>query len=371
MLKLRNILAGLPSATLGLGLAVCVASGEARAHTDLTLVNFGGQAGYAMMQSGVRPWMSKTGKHVEMLNYNGGLAEVRSQVEQDNVSWDVVDMEYSDMIQACEAGLLEKIDHSMLLPGSDGKAVNDDFVGDSLHECGVGNVIWATVYAYNNDKYSGAKPSTIADFFDTGKFPGKRGLRKDPRGALEWALMADGVAYSDVYKALGTDAGIERAFAKLNEIKPDLVWWTGGQEPVALLKKNKVAMTAAWNGRLETPVIKDKTVTIVWEGQLWEIEFYAIPKGSRALENALDYLTFVTSTEGLANQAKHIAYGPVRRSSHALVSDDRKPHLPTSHMDEGLRYDSRWWADNLRPIKKRFDAWTEQGSSDTDRAVRF
>ena len=369
MLKLPKLLTVLPAAALGL--TVSIATVSAYAHTDLTLVNFGGQAGYAMMQSGVRPWMSNTGKHVEMVNYGGGIAEIRSQVQQDNVTWDVVDMEYSDLIQACEAGLLEKIDHSTLSAGSDGKGVKDDFVGDSLHECGVGNIIWATVYAYNNAKYPGKKPSTIADFFDTGKFPGKRGLRRDPRGALEWALMADGVPYGDVYKILGTDAGIERAFAKLNDIKSDLVWWTGGQEPVALLKGNKVAMTAAWNGRLEKQVIQDKSVTIVWEGQLWEIEFYAIPKGTRNLENALDYLKLVTSTEGLANQAKYIAYGPVRRSSHALVSAERKPHLPTSHMDEGLRYNSRWWADNLGPIMKRFDAWAEQGSADTDRAVRF
>ena len=41
---------------------------------------------------------------------------------------------------------------------------------------------------------SGDQPSTIADFWNVDKFPGRRGLRKVPRVNLEWALMADGVA---------------------------------------------------------------------------------------------------------------------------------------------------------------------------------
>ena len=41
--------------------------------------------------------------------------------------------------------------------------------------------------AYNTENVSGT-PSTLADFFDTEKFPGKRGLRKDPTALLEMAL---------------------------------------------------------------------------------------------------------------------------------------------------------------------------------------
>ena len=53
------------------------------------------------------------------------------------------------------------------------------------------------------------KPTTLADFFDTEKFPGKRGLRKSPKANLEMALIADGVAPDEVYATLETDEGVE------------------------------------------------------------------------------------------------------------------------------------------------------------------
>ncbi len=54
-------------------------------------------------------------------------------------------------------------------------------------------MFWALIYAYNTETIKGGTPTTVADFFDTTKFPGKRALRKRPQGAMEWALIADGV----------------------------------------------------------------------------------------------------------------------------------------------------------------------------------
>ena len=163
------------------------------AHTDLVLVNFGGTAARAQMLALLRPWEQESGKRAEMESYNGGLEDIRDQVEAANVTWDVIDMEYSDLIQACDEGLLEKIDPATLPDSPDGQPANKDFRSGALHECGVGNVVWSTVYAYDADQLQGTAPSTIADFFDLDNFPGRRGLRRDPRGLLEWALMADGV----------------------------------------------------------------------------------------------------------------------------------------------------------------------------------
>ena len=59
----------------------------------------------------------------------------------------------------------------------------------------------------------------MADFFDLGKFPGKRGMRKGAKANLEMALMADGVPAAEVYTVLGTDEGVDRAFAKLDTSK--------------------------------------------------------------------------------------------------------------------------------------------------------
>ena len=46
---------------------------------------------------------------------------------------------------------------------------------------------------------------------------------------------------------------------------------------------------------------------------------WAILKGSKKKDVAWDFIAFSTSTKPLADQAKYIPYGPVRKSSAPLV----------------------------------------------------
>lgn len=334
-------------------------------HTDLVVVNFGGTAAKAQMLSLIRPWEEKTGQYVEMEEYGGGIAEIRRQVEAANVKWDVIDFDPPDMIQACEEGLLEKIDHSLIED-------IEDFIPGAVHECGIGNVVWATVYAYNTETFAEA-PTAIADFFDLDRFPGKRGLWKTPRVALEWALLADGVSIEEVYPALATQAGLDRAFSKLEEIRPQIVWWTNGSEPAQLLASGEVAISAAWNGRLYQPMQSGVPIDIVWDGQLWEIDFFGIPKGSRNLKTALEFISYATSEDRLTEWSKLIPYGPSRASAAANVDPTIAPLLPTSaqNTQKALRINSQWWAENIAKIQPRFDAFIEATEGAEERGSRF
>ena len=47
--------------------------------------------------------------------------------------------------------------------------------------------------------------------------------------------MADGVAVPDVYKTLASKEGQDRAFQKLDQLKPYIVWWQTGQEAAHIL----------------------------------------------------------------------------------------------------------------------------------------
>ena len=77
------------------------------------------------------------------------------------------------------------------------------------------------------------------------KYPGKRGLCKGVRGNLEFALIADGVAPADVYKTLATSEGVDRAFRKLDQLKPYIVWWDTGAQAAQILRSGDVLMTTA------------------------------------------------------------------------------------------------------------------------------
>ncbi len=352
-----------------LGLAVVLlqtgpAPAQGGPEKDLTVVSWGGSYTRSQMLAYVQPYRQRSGKWVSMETYNGGLDEIREQVATANVTWDVVDFELADLIRGCREGLLEKIDHGSLPPGSDGTPAAEDFIPGAFTECGVGQTVWATVVAYNDGRVGDSPPTKLADFFDIQKYPGKRGLRRDPRVILEWALMADGVAPGEVYKTLETEDGLERAFKVLDSIKNHLVWWESGSDPLKLLDSGDVVMTSVWNGRMYRPIVEDgKGYAILWDGQIWDIDSWGVPKGTYNKEKAMDFIRFATGSRPLADQTKYISYGPARKSSMALVGDTVKDMLPTApdHLKNALQTDAEWWATRHGELSALFEEWLASG----------
>jgi len=333
---------------------------------SITVTSFGGAFSTSQIEAYQKPFMKKTGITVNAEVYNGGLAEIRAQVQSGNVTWDVVDVEKQDLTAACDEGLLEIIDWSMLSPAPDGTPATKDFIDGALHECGVATIVWTTIIAYDKTKFPGEKPSKLVDFFDVKKFPGMRGISNRPVVALEFALMADGVAPKDVYKVLSTSAGVDRAFKKLDTIKKNLIFWEAGAQPPQMLADGEVVMTTAYNGRIFNAQMKEnKPFVIIWDHQEYNMDYYVILKGTKNKKRALEYLKFATSTQGLADSTKYISYGPTRKSSIPLITTfagtnvKMAPHMPTApaNFKNALMTDNEWWADNQDEILKRYSAW--------------
>lgn len=336
------------------------------AQADVTVLSWGGAYEKSQVEAYNKPFTAKTGIAVNMTAADNPATPIKAQVEANNVSIDVADVEYADAIRLCDEGLLEEIDPASLPAAPDGTPAAEDFLPGALTDCAVTSIVFSTVYAFDESKFSGAKPGTIADFFDLQKFPGKRAMRKGAKVNLEMALMADGVPADEVYDTLDTEEGLERAFAKLDTIKNDVVWWEAGAQPPQLLADGEVAMTTAYNGRIFAAAVSEgKPFTVVWDGQVYEYDLFVIPKGAPNLEEALEYIKFATATEQLAAQASWISYGPARKSSAPLVglySDGKTemgPHMPTApeNMTNSLASSYEFWVDHDSELNERFNAW--------------
>ncbi len=330
---------------------------------QLDMVSWGGAYTRSQILAFARPYEAETGVRINMEDYNGGLAELRNQVRSLNFRWDVIDLELSDAIRGCAEGLLEPIPVEALAPPPGGGAVTEDFLPGSLTDCAVGTVIWSTVIAYDRDALSGAAPERLEDFFDIERFPGARGLRRTPRANMEWALIADGVAQQRVYDVLETSEGVERALRVLDRIKPGLVWWEAGIEAPRLLETGRVVMTSSYNGRIHDAVVaRNQPLEIIWDHQVWNIDLLGIPRGNPRREQAMEFIHFATAPEQLAEQARHIPYGPVRRSSLAQLDPRLGSSLPTApdNFATALKVNSRWWAEHHERINKRFEEWLQQ-----------
>lgn len=333
---------------------------------EVNVVSWGGAYEVSQIEAYNKPFTEETGIRVNMIAADNPATPLRAQVEARNVTGDVFDIEVSDAIRLCDEGALVEIDPAILPDAPDGTPAAQDFVEGALLDCAVANIVWGTVIAFNTTKFEGDAPSSAVDFFDTQTFPGKRGLPRNPKRTLYLALIADGVPADEIYDVLGTDEGVDRAFAKLDTIKNDVVWWEAGAQPVQLLADGEVSMTTAYNGRVfDAMVAENQPFEIIWDGQYMDMDMFVIPKDAPNMEAALEYLKFATDTQRLADQARYIAYGPARRSSAALVGlyqdgvTEMGPHMPTSPeaLENAVMDDPEFWADHDAQLSERFNAW--------------
>jgi len=344
------------------------AVGFAAAAQEVTVMSWGGAYTVSQVEAYHKPFTAETGIKVVSVDADNPATPIKAMVEAGNVTIDVADVEYADAIRLCDEGLLEEIDPSILPAAPDGTPATEDFLPGALTDCAVASIVFSTVFAYDTTKFPEG-PTSMADFFDIEGFPGKRGMRKGAKANLEMALMADGVPADEVYAMLETDEGVDRAFAMLDKIKGDTIWWEAGAQPPQLLADGEVAMTTAYNGRIfAAQVAEGKPFEIVWDGQVYEYDLFVIPKGAPNLDNALEFVKFSTDTQRLADQAKWISYGPGRKSSGALVGlyQDGKtemgPHMPTSaeNLTNALASSYEFWVDRDSELNERFNAWLAQ-----------
>ena len=319
---------------------------------ELTVVSWGGAYSESQRKAFIEPF-NAAGNKVTETEYNGEVAKIKAMVEAKAVTWDVIDVDTATGLQGCAEGALETIDWGKL--GLD----KSKFIGGDLLECAVPNIVYGTVFGYDTTKLSPG-PTTLNDYFDLAKFPGKRGMWKNPTNNLEWALIADGVSNDDVYKVLGTPEGVDRAFKKLDTIKADIVWWEAGAQAPQLLADGQVVMTSAWNGRLQNAIDKEsKPFKIVWDHQGLDWDWWSITKDTPKLEEAYRFIKFASDPVRMADQTNYIAYGPANTDAIPNVNPKTLPNLPTApdNLKTAYNVDPQFWADNGDQLKERFNAW--------------
>ncbi|SDL25021.1 ABC transporter substrate-binding protein [Paracoccus chinensis] len=343
-----------------------IAAGAAQAQDSINITTYGGAFAAAVNEAYARPFTEATGIQANMVDNSDPPAKLKAEVEAGNVTSDVYDVEQSDVIRLCDEGLIEPIDPAALPAAADGTPAADDYLDQALHDCATAIMVWSTVIAYDTSAFPNGAPATVADFFDTAKFPGKRGIIKRPKYALEFALLGDGVAPDEVYDVLSTDEGVERAFAKLDTIKDQVVWWEAGAQAPQLLADKEVSMTLAYNGRIFDAIVDEgKPFGFVWDGANLDMDYWVIPKGAPDVEKSMQFIAFASDPARQADLSKYIAYGPPRKSAAASVgtykdgTTQMAPYLPTTpeNAEKALVNDAAFWADHGTELTERFNAW--------------
>lgn len=333
-----------------LALSMALGSPASAQSRDLVIVGPGG--GY---QDAARPTLfetfeKETGIGVTDDSSNGELAKIYAMVDTGDVTEDIQMIGESELLRGCEDGIFEPIDYDIV--------DRSKFVEGTALDCGVGGAAWGAAVFYDTNKHPQG-PQNFVDFFDTERFPGKRALRSTAQVTLEAALLGDGVPAAEVYEVLATPEGVDRAFAKLDSIRDDIVWWTTGTQPMQFVGSGEVDYAMGFTGRIQRAIADENAAyQLDWDTLIYSLDYWAVVAGSPMTDEAMQMIEWITDTPQLREQAKLWPISPANREINedpAILESN--PGMVLNHTDTGLRVNTEFYVTYGEELEARFASW--------------
>jgi putative spermidine/putrescine transport system substrate-binding protein len=348
LIAVAALLGGCASGSSGAPDSSSSASGSPDdAPATITFVGYGGDGQQAMIDAWQTPY---TAAHPNVSFVNTSppdVAQVKAQVENGAVQWDVMAIAPYAAQQNCDT-LFEPLD----LDSID----QTDLVEGTVGECYLGNWINATPVAYRTDAFpKGEGPKTVADFFDVEKFPGQRGIVTNlQNGILEYPLLADGVAPEDLYPL-----DVDRALEKLDEIRDVTTFAPNVGALQQAVQGNQVDMFLLPDSRL-VPLLKEgMDITIVWDDTVASLNAFAVPKGSPNKAAAEAFISSVVEPEQVAKISELLGVAPVNTAAKPTLDEfaSQVEVYGKANTGQTVLQDVDWYAENFNEVSNKLTTW--------------
>ncbi len=284
---------------------------------------------------------------IEVVPVPANTAKLLAMVEADATQLDLVEANGIAILTLEEKGALEPLDTSKFefTDPADLGVVTEHYTG---------YLIFAEALAYNTDAFPDRHPMSWAEFWDVEAFPGPRMLQDAKAIApnLEFALLADGVAVADLYPI-----DVDRAFAKLAEIKPNIVkWHDSGALGASIMAEGTAVLGSLWTNRVIVLKKDGAPLDVEWNQAMRMHEYSAILKNAPNRDNALRLLDFASSPEAQAKTLPVIGLSPFNVKAYELIDPAVAATLPFSPENRPIGFDnnSGWWLENRAEIAERW-----------------
>jgi putative spermidine/putrescine transport system substrate-binding protein len=316
---------------------------RAASRKEVVVCSWGGTYQKALRKHYFDPFEKETG--IKVIDTSAPeVAKIKAQVDSRNVEWDVIDAGTRWYSVLVNQGLVQALDLK--------KVKTADLIPEAVQSHGIGFNLVGHTLAYNTKQFPAEHPNGWADFWNVKKFPGPRSLGADVTFVLEFALLADGVLADRLYPI-----DVERAFRKLAELKAHVkVWWRHGDQPIELLSRGEVAMSSAWNGRVQIAQDKGLPIALTWNQGCYSPGYFYILKDAPHPEEAYRFINFAIQPKPQADMAIEIPYGPTNRKALDLLTIAQQKRLPS--YPENLRamwlLNGEWLGKHYNEINDRW-----------------
>lgn len=220
--------------------------------------------------------------------------------------------------------------------------------------------VWGYSYnimlGYLKESFPDGGPQNWSDFWDVERFPGVRSYPSFYPGCLEPALVADGVPKDALYPV-----DIDRALAKLDEIKPNLRFAPSYGDAATAIANKSVAMGVTTAARLNALKDDGVDVEMVWGAAvLFPWSCYPVPKGAPHEDAMWALLAFIVSDpERLGAFMATTGYGQTNREAYDYVTDAALERLVDSdeHRELAIVLDEVAFADQFNAYGTAYTKW--------------
>ncbi|WP_433077236.1 ABC transporter substrate-binding protein [Dactylosporangium sp. CA-052675] len=340
----RRVSAVLAAVVVALGITACSGGGDEKG--SITYAGFGGTYQDAVKATLFEPYSKETGVKVLYDSSGSDVAKLVQMSKSNSMTVDLIDAEDSSLAQFMAAGVLQPIDTKSLNGFADPSAVTEYSVPWYTFSR---NLFW------NKDKVPGGLQSW-ADLFDTKRIPGKRGMVGLPWGILEGALIADGVKPAQLYPL-----DLNRAFAKLDTIRGDTVFFKSNGDLQNAISQGEITLGYGNLARIKS-IAKSGAVPLdyTWKGAVLSVQQLVIPKGAQHEPDAYKAIEYSLKPEVQKAIMDRLGYTPSLKSVLDGLDAEARADLPGTQetaSDETFRIDVNWWAKNGADVLKRWQDW--------------
>lgn len=280
------------------------------------------------------------------------LAKLQAQYVSGNKEWDMIVLP-SDQMPGAKP-FLRDLGNCGELPN-----VVTDALDGTCVKYGVYVNVGGGVLAYNAEVFSDGRPQPKgwADFWDVKTFPGQRVMPNigSPWWPLAAALIADGVDRSKLFPL-----DIDRAFKKLDQLKPQLVWWSSGDQSMQIMRSREAVMGMLFIGRAINLRAQDMKINVVWNGAPMDANFWGVTKDAPHSLAALALLNFVfTRPDAHAQFMKATGELTLLKAVLPLLDDDTRKvaAVEPSNWANLIKPDEEWLATVRGPLLARWNTW--------------
>lgn len=341
------------AAAAALGARPGAAQTAGKLEDTLVIRTTGGVFEEALKKNFFDPFTKATGVKVVPVaaSYGDMMAKATAMETAGKVEWDIISPQYYELGKL--TNLAADLGDCSAMPNVASQGIPKT--------CGRYGVLYLTggqVLAFDPQTFKDRQPKDWSDFWDVKTFPGPRALPNtgSPWATLIAALIADGVTADKLFPL-----DLDRAFAKLDQIKPNVaVWWKTGAQSQQVMRQGDAVMSLMWSGTAYASKKDGVPLDWTWTHAVADFGAWVILKGAPHPNAARAFIDFyMGNPENHAAFSRSMGYSTPNKKGQDLLTAAEKAELGAKPeiVEQIIIPDADWLEKNRAMALERWSRW--------------